>query len=130
MRFKEAYDDWTSHTISQVEAASLLGVCERTFRRHINRYEEAGVDGLIDKRLSQLFHRRAPVDEVMTLTELYRSRYEGFNVKHFYHFYKQHHKGNRSYTWVKNTLQTNKLVKKGSKRGTHRKCRPRAPYSA
>jgi transposase len=129
MRFKEAYDDWTNHNISQVEAARLLGVCERTFRRHINRYEEAGLDGLIDKRLSQLSHRRAPVDEVMTLTELYRSRYEGFNVKHFYHFYKQHHKGNRSYTWVKNTLQTDKLVKKVSKRGKHRKCRPRAPYS-
>ena len=28
------------------------GVCPRTFRRTINRYEEDGLDGLIDKRLA------------------------------------------------------------------------------
>ena len=27
------------------------------------RYEESGLEGLIDKRLSQVSHRRAPVDE-------------------------------------------------------------------
>ena len=83
MRFEEAYDDWTSRRINQVDAARLLGVCERTFRRYINRYEDEGLDGLMDKRLSQASHRRAPVDEVMNLTELYRNRYKGFNVKHF-----------------------------------------------
>jgi transposase len=128
MRFEEAFYDWRSNKINQEEAARLLGVCERTFRRYINRYEEEGLDGLIDKRLSQVSHRRAPVDEVMKVTELYRNRYEGFNVKHFYSFYKNHHNGSRSYTWVKNTLQTNKLVQKTSKRGKHRKRRPRAPY--
>lgn len=49
-----------------------MGVCERTFRRYIDRYEEAGLEGLIDKRLSQISHRRAPVDEVMRLVEQYR----------------------------------------------------------
>jgi len=34
----------------------------------------------------------------------------------------------RSYTWVKNTLQSKGLVPKGRKKGTHRKQRPRAPY--
>ena len=128
MRFEEAYDDWSCRRINQEEAARLLGVCERTFRRYINRYEEEGFDGLIDKRLSQASHRRAPVDEVMNLTELYRNRYNGFNVKHFYSFYKHHHEGSRSYTWVKNTLQANKLAKKAPKRGKHRKRCPRAPY--
>jgi len=128
MRFEETYNDWSSRKIMQEDAARLLGVCERTFRRYINRYEEDGLDGLIDKRLSQMSHRRAPVDEVMKLTELYRNRYEGFNVKHFYYFYKHHHEGGRSYTWVKNTLQANKMVKKAPKRGKHRKRRPRAPY--
>jgi len=128
MRFEEAYDGWTTKKINQTEAARLLGVCERTFRRYIHRYEEEGLDGLVDKRLSQASHRRAPVDEVMNLTDLYRSRYEDFNVKHFYHFYKHHHKGHRSYTWVKNTLQSNRLVPKGSKRGKHRIRRLRSPY--
>jgi len=129
MRFEEAYSDWTSNKINQEEAARLLGVCERTFRRYINRYEEEGFDGLIDKRLSQVSHRRAPVDEVIKLNNLYKTRYYDFNVKHFYSFYKQHHAGHRSYTWVKNTLQASKLVSRASKRGKHRKRRPRSPYT-
>ena len=62
MRFEDAYEGWTSTRLTQIDAAQLLGVCPRTFRRTINRYEE---DGLIDKRLAQVSHRRAPVDEVM-----------------------------------------------------------------
>ena len=65
MRFEDAYEGWTSTRLTQIDAAQLLGVCPRTFRRTINRYEEEGLDGLIDKRLAQVSHRRAPVDEVM-----------------------------------------------------------------
>jgi len=39
MRFEEAYDVWTEKRLSQGEAARMLGVCDRTFRRYINRYE-------------------------------------------------------------------------------------------
>jgi len=39
MRFEEAYGGWTEDRLSQGEAARLLGVCERTFRRYIDRYE-------------------------------------------------------------------------------------------
>jgi hypothetical protein len=35
--------------------AVAVGVCERTFRRYIDRYED---EGLIDKRLNQVSHRR------------------------------------------------------------------------
>ena len=87
MRFEESYGGWTEGRLSQEEAAQLLGVCERTFRRYINRYEEEGLDGLIDKRLSQVSHRRAPVDEVMRLVDRYRSRHEGWSVKHYYAWY-------------------------------------------
>jgi len=40
-------------------------------------------EGLYDRRLTQEFHQRAPVDEVMSVQDLYRERYQGFNVKHF-----------------------------------------------
>ena len=58
------------------------------FRRTINRYEEDryeedGLDGLVDKRLAQDSHRRAPVDEVMRLVDRYRNRRQGWNVKHY-----------------------------------------------
>jgi predicted DNA-binding transcriptional regulator YafY len=71
MRFEDAYGDWQSSRLTQEEAARLLGVYERTFRRYIDRYEDAGLEGLIDKRLSQVSHRRAPVDEMMELVERY-----------------------------------------------------------
>ena len=37
MRFQEAYDGWSQGNLTQAEAAILLGQCERSFRRHIER---------------------------------------------------------------------------------------------
>ena len=81
-----------------------------------------GMDGLSDKRLTQASFRRAPVDEVMAVADRYKSRYQGWNVKHFYSKYRKDG-GQRSYSWVKNTLQSRGLVPKVSKRGVHRKHR-------
>jgi transposase len=128
MRFEEAFGGWQGGRLTQEEAARLLGVCERTFRRYIDRYEDEGMDGLIDKRMGQVSHRRAPVDEVMRLVDGYRSRHEGWNVKHFYAWYKRDG-GGRSYTWVKNRLQEAKLAPKAAKRGAHRKLRARRAVS-
>lgn len=127
MRFEEAYTGWNRRSLTQEEAALLLGICPRTFRRYVHRYEEEGLEGLYDKRLSRASHRRAPVDEVMALKRLYQDRYGGWNVKHFYAFYRLRHEGVRSYTWVKNKLQEAGLVKKAKGRGKHRKRRERAP---
>lgn len=127
MRFEEAFWGWSERRLTQQEAARLLGVHARTFRRHINRYQEQGLDGLLDKRLTQVSHRRAPVDEVLGVQRLYRDRYPGWNVKHFYSFYRRRHSGGRSYSWVKNTLQQVGLVRKAAGRGKHRKRRQRAP---
>ena len=37
MRFDEAYAGWQAGRLRQEEAARLLGVCERSFRRYIDR---------------------------------------------------------------------------------------------
>ena len=126
MRFEEAYDVWTEKRLSQEEAARILGVCDRTFRRYIDRYEDNGLDGLLDKRLTQASSRRAPVDEVMALARQYEGRYRGWNVKHFHSWYRRDG-GQRSYTWVKNTLQSRGLVSRASRKGTHRKRRDPSP---
>ena len=64
----------------------------------------------------------------MVRTEaVYRERYDGWNVKHFYSFYRREHAGTRSYTWVKNTLQRAGLVAKAPGRGKHRRRRERSP---
>lgn len=110
MRFEEAYDGWQDRRLTQEQAAQLLGVCERTFRRYIDRYEEAGMEGLMDKRISEVSSRRAPVDEVLRLEALYKERYDGWSVKHFFERYQDEHKGQRSYTWVKSRLQASALA--------------------
>ena len=122
MRFEEAYGAWTEKRLSQEEAAQLLGVCPRTFRRYIESYKEDGMDGLLDKRLEQASHRLVPVDEAMRLLEQYQSRHYGWNVSHFHRLYRREG-GTRSYTWVKNQLQKAGLVKPAKKRGKHRKRR-------
>jgi transposase len=126
MRFEEGYNGWQQGRLTQEEAARLLGICDRTFRRYIDRYEDEGLDGLIDKRLGQVSHRRAPVDEVVRLVDRYRKHHEGWNAKHFYAWY-QRDGGQRSYSWVKSKLQEAQLVPKAAKRGAHRKRRERSP---
>lgn len=129
MRFEEAYEGWQARRLTQEEAARLLGVHERTFRRYIDRFEDEGLAGLADKRLSQVSHRLAPVDEVVRLEALYRERYDGWNVRHFHQFYRDRHEGRRSYTWVKNRLQKAGLVKRAKARGKHRRKRDPAPLA-
>lgn len=127
MRFEEAYVGWDSGRLTQAEAASVLGVCERTFRRYLERYEASGLEGLIDRRLEQVSHKKAPVDEVLRLTDTYRRRHLGWSAKHFYAWYRKDG-GSRSYTWVKSRLQEAELVPKAKARGAHRKRRERSPW--
>ncbi len=72
MRFEEAYGGWHGGRLTQLQAALLLGMYERTFRRYICQYEEEGLEGLDDKPLTQVSHRRAPVDEVTQVTDKYQ----------------------------------------------------------
>jgi hypothetical protein len=64
------------------------------------------------------------VEEVL---RLYQEQYFDFNVRHFHEKLLSEHGIKLSYTWVKLALQGAGLVKKGRKRGVHRKRRPRRP---
>lgn len=128
MHFEKILSLWTERRLTQEEAARMLSVSDRTFRRYVDRYTECGMDGLLDKRLAQVSARKAPVDEVMALVERYKSQHKGWNVKHFHAWYRREG-GTRSYTWVKNQLQAAKAVPKGKKRGAHRKKRERSPLT-
>ena len=89
MRFEEVYFGWSESRFTQEDAARVLGICDRTFRRYVNRYDEMGLDGLSDKRLTEASFRRAPVDEVIAVADRYKSCYRGWNVKHFYSKYRK-----------------------------------------
>ena len=60
MRFADVLDRTERSELSQMEAAELLGVSERTFRRWRDRHREEGVVGLADRRLQPSL-RRAPM---------------------------------------------------------------------
>jgi hypothetical protein len=126
MRFAEVYERWNEQRLTQEEAADLLGVSERQFRRQCRRFESDGLDGLIDLRLGQISARRAPVDEVVRLVNQYRDRYTGWTVKHFYSKYRER-KEPRSYNFVRLALQQAGLVAKAKRRGAHRRKRERKP---
>lgn len=127
MRFEEVYEGWQERRLTQEEAARILGVTDRSFRRYAVRYEAEGLEGLLDRRIEAVSARRAPVDEVMQLVQTYQSRYEGWNVSHFYNWYRDQHQGERSYTWVKSGLQKAGVVKRAKGKGRHRKKRERRP---
>ena len=127
MRFEEAYQGWTGGRLTQAEAALLLGQCERSFRRHAERYRADGLEGLLDQRLSQISKRRASGAEIDRVVQAYKSGFAGWNVAHFHSKYRGEMRGTRSYTWLKTVLQGAGLVRTAKRRGKHRLERERAP---
>jgi transposase len=127
MRFEELYERRHRRELTMVEAAEILGVTERTFRRWSTRYEADGVAGLEDQRIGRASARAVPVDEVLQMVTLYESRYTGWTVKHFHERWQQEHGGTRSYTWTKKKLHAAGQVARAPRRGAHRKKRPRKP---
>jgi transposase len=118
---------WESAELNQEEAAELLGIDVRTFRRWTRRYEEEGEAGLVDRRLGKASGRRVPVDRAEEVERLYRERYQGFTVKHFHdHLVKDHGFG-WGYTWTKLHLQWKGVVGKAPRKGAHRRRRERRP---
>ena len=110
-------------------AAEILGWSPRTLRRWRERFETHGHSGLIDRRLLRPSHRRVPPQQVELVLRLYRERYTGFNVRHFHQIARREHGVTVSYSFVKQTLQAAKLVKKHRARGRHRRRRePRACF--
>ena len=127
MKFEMVLERCRARELSQVEAAEILGVNERTFRRWRDRYEDEGLDGLYDRRLGKASAKGVPVDEVERVLTLYGARYRGFTVKHFHEKLVTHHDFHWGYTWTKTTLQRAGLVKRAKRRGAHRRKRPRRP---
>jgi transposase len=109
------------------QAAEIIGISDRSMRRWKQRYEERGYDGLFDRRRGKPSPKRVSVKVVEEVLGLYREKYADLNVRHFHEKLQAVHRIQLGYTWVKLALQGAGLVKKGRKRGVHRKRRPRRP---
>src|SRR5947207_4337410 len=107
------------------QAAEIIGISDRSLRRWKGRYEKEGFDGLFDRRRKQPSPRRVPMAQAEEVLRLYQEKYADLNVRHFHEKLGEVHGIKLSYTWVKLALQGAGLVKKGRKRGVHRKRRPR-----
>lgn len=129
MKFEEIYGRWRQRRLSQAEAAEILGMSERTFRRWRERYDADGLEGLLDRRLGKASAKRVPVDQVDQVLSLYRERYDGFTAQHFHDKLRRHHGFRLSYSWTKLCLQAAGLIKKAPRRSAHRKKRPRRPLA-
>ena len=71
--------------------------------------------------------RRAPVDEVMRVLELFETRYPDFTAKHFHEKLVCEHGFGLSYNWLRLSLQAHGKIKPAPRRGAHRRKRPRRP---
>jgi transposase len=129
MKFEDVYGRTYRGELSQSEAAEILGMSERTFRRYRDRYDAEGADGLYDRRLGRVSARRAGVDEVMAVLELFDTRYWDFTAKHFWEKLVADHGVTRSYNWVRLTLQSHGRMRPAPRRGAHRRKRPRRPMA-
>jgi transposase len=127
MKFEEVYGRLRRGALSQAEAAEVLGMSERNFRRWRVRYDAEGAEGLYDRRLGRISAQRAPVDEVMAVLELFDSRYWDFRTKHLHETLVAEHGFRRSYNWLRITLQAHGRIRPAPRRGAHRRKRPRRP---
>src|SRR6202521_5169272 len=83
-KFRDVLSRWERKELSAMEAGEILGMSERQFRRYRNRYEEDGLNGLVDRRLGKASVRRVPVDKVAWMLGQYRTQHMGWNGKHFH----------------------------------------------
>ncbi len=127
MKFEDVYGRCYRGDLSQAEASEILGVSERTFRRWRDRWEAEGAAGLYDRRLGRVSARRAPVDTVARVLELFETRYWDFTAKHFHETLVAEHGCGLSYNWLRLTLHAHGKIKAAPRRGAHRRKRPRRP---
>ena len=124
-RFSEIYEDSEQDRLSCGEAARILGCSERHFLRLRGRYAEEGLEGLRDRRVGRISPRRAPDEEVEEVCRLYRDRYKGFSVRHFYEYARRCHGLQWSYSWTRLSLARAGVITPVKRGGPHRLRRPR-----
>ncbi len=127
IKFSSILSRYEAAEFSQAEAAELLGIGERTFRRWRQRFEDEGDAGLLDRRLGKASGKRVPSDRSDEVEALYRTRYAGFTAKHFHEHLVKEHNFSWGYTWTKTFLYSKGLLEKAKRRGAHRRKRERRP---
>src|SRR5208282_4822426 len=102
-RIVDAIGRVSGGSLSCVEAAALLGVSERHFRRLRDAYLEGGAEAIIDRRRGRPVSNKVAAAIEDWVAEQYRSKYFDFTAKHFHEALKKDGFG-YGYTWTKSVL--------------------------
>lgn len=102
-----------------LQAADVLGLSPRTVRRWRARMEQYGIDGLKDRRMLSPSGKAIKPPELARWLKLYRTRYRGYNARHFWSTCRREHGLSWSYTLIREALQAAGLVRRHRPRGRH-----------
>lgn len=119
MKFKDVIVQAMGGQLTWWQAADILGVSVRTMRRWRYKYQRFGVEGLQDRRRVDRSPHAVRAEVVKRWLQLYRQRFRGYNVRHFYARLRREEGCEWSYTVVRRALQAAGLVKKKRPRGRH-----------
>jgi hypothetical protein len=112
-----------------LQAAEVMGVRPRTMRRWRVRMERFGIDGLRDRRMCSPSGKAITPQELAKWLRLYRTRYGGYNARHFWVTCRREHGLTWSYTLIREALQKAGLVRRHRPRGRHfRRREPRGSF--
>jgi len=127
MKVHEVFVRAVEGRISWLQAADILGLSPRTVRRWRARMDRYGIPGLCDQRRQSPSRRAIKPGELQRWLRLYRTRYRGYNARHFWSTCRREHGLAWSYTLIRQALQAAGLVRKHRPRGRHfRRREPRA----
>ena len=101
MKFEELFERRQAGQLSQEDAARVLGVSVRAFRRWEGRYGAEGGDGLLDRRLDRVAGNRIPADTLAEVLELYDTMYHDYTAKHFHEKLVAEFGYGFSYNWLR-----------------------------
>lgn len=111
--------------MSWIQAADILGMTDRHLRRCRAKFDEFGVDGLVDRRGGSSRRKRVSVSTIEKVCALKQTMYADFSIKHFHEKIIEKHGLKLSYTLTRMVLQDAGIVEKQPGRGTHRRKRDR-----
>ena len=127
MKMREVLLEALAGKLSWLQAADVLPMNPRTLRRWRDKFQNSGIDGLLDGRRRSPSDRAIPAKDLSKWLRLYRDRYAGYNVRHFHSLAKRKHGLTWSYSLIRSVLQTAGLVSKRRPRGKHRMRREPRP---
>src|SRR5260370_41723889 len=77
--------------ISWLEAAEIVGACDRTMRRMRESYQQFGYTGLFEQRRGKRSIHRIPMETAEEVLRLYPEDYFELNMRHFHEQLREHH---------------------------------------